>query len=95
MPAEIKAKVGQVWEDNDYRNREKGVIRQVEIKRIFKKYVHFQHQDVEFAECEVITPPGREAKVPPNGRPGPKKTTIRTERFKPNSTGYKLVKDVS
>jgi hypothetical protein len=72
-------RAGQVWADNDSRSR--GRTLRIDL---IEKAEPPNTEDV--AVCTVLT-------APPS-MPVGKQTRIMVRRFRPNSTGYKLVKDV-
>lgn len=77
-----EVRVGQIWSDNDKRAHGRQ-IRVVE--------VHKRHAVVELVNQRGRPAHGHEDKQ--LAEPG-RRTTIRLDRFKPTSTGYRLVQDV-
>jgi hypothetical protein len=84
VPEQPKVRVGQVWESCDKRELptpwggRKGGQKRVRVQRIVVDGTR------RYADCELV-----------NAEPGERKATrIRIDRFRPTSTGYKLVKDI-
>lgn len=78
-----EVKVGQLWLDNDKRNRADRFVR---VTAIEEQVDPFKHHRYKVATCEAWY-----------DEPGAKSRTvhIRVDRFKPNTTGYRLVEDVA
>jgi hypothetical protein len=79
----IDVKPGQLWLDNDKRNRAPRFVRVTSIREITDPFKHYKY---EVATCEAWY-----------DEPGSKSRTvqIRVDRFKPIATGYRLVEDVA
>lgn len=91
--SDLPVKPGQIWADNDLRS--KG--RTLEVISVYQSRIADS-----VAVCKILTneeetqrlidnPQGSYA---PKDRRG-KTTTIKVRRFKPTSTGYRLIQDVS
>lgn len=76
-------KVGQLWQDNDKRNRAPRFVRVTSIREVVDP---FKHHTYEVATCEAWY-----------DEAGSKSRTvqIRADRFKPTTTGYRLIEDVA
>lgn len=79
MAETVEVKVGQVWADCDKRMKRAG--RQVKVVRTLTS-----ESDPRMNHAVVVSRRGSE----PWGR---KETRVRLERFRPGSTGYRLVHD--
>jgi len=89
MAEEIEVRPGQIWQDNDKR----GYDRQVRIVEIVHVHVPGRPSNgrgVPHAVVELVQ--GRSAEYG-QAKPG-RRTRIRLDRFRPTSTGYRLVRDV-
>lgn len=82
MTGQPQVRVGQVWADNDWRCAGRHV-RVVEIDAT--------HATVELCDQRGRPASGHEAQQ--KAQPG-RRTRIRLDRFRPTSTGYRLVRDV-
>jgi hypothetical protein len=82
---DVRVRVGQIWQDNDKRSRGRKLL----VVKIGKKYA-----TVELVDAR--TWPNRSASLrdddPRRAQPG-RRTYIRLDRFRPTSTGYRLVED--
>lgn len=91
--AENIVKVGQVWEDCD--KRSKG--RRLKILRLFTRIRSFSngtHEKIPYAKCEVLS--GSESLDALRREQNAVTTTkIRINRFKPGSSGYRLISEAS
>jgi hypothetical protein len=76
---QITVKIGQVWQDND--------------PRLVARYGKFGDH-IRLLEVTEIEHNYAFARVTIDGVIQPRKTKIRLDRFKPTSTGYRLIKDV-
>jgi hypothetical protein len=81
----IPVRVGQVWADNDKRSTGRHV-RVVEVRE--------KHAVVELVAQRGRAWSGLRSGEAQRAKPG-RRTMIRLERFKPNSTGYRLIEDAS
>jgi hypothetical protein len=80
----IRVRPGQVWADNDKRSTGRHV-RVVEVDRT--------HATVELVSQRGRPWSGLRPGEPARAEPG-RRTRIRLDRFKPTTTGYRLVRDV-
>lgn len=85
-----EVKVGQVWADNDKRSRGRHVLVVALLPAMPSTDPHVRDTPAR-AEVVPCAPTGR---IIRNGRGQATNTKIRLSRFRPSSTGYRLVRDV-
>lgn len=78
----IEVKPGQVWADNDWRSAG----RTLEVEEVWQA----KYSKHRYATCKVLT-----ARDGANASSVGKRVRIRLDRFKPTSTGYRLVTEPS
>ena len=93
MPDQPVVRVGQVWADNDKRAAGRyvkvlGLHSRREHPVVRGRRIYTENVDVEYATCEVVAD-----RHGPRFGPGPvgRRVEIRVDRFRPTSTGYRLV----